>query len=253
MGTEKVQMELAVLGISPEITEKILKLVALHGQPSAIFETLEAFNFTNENFVLGVQELTTVVKYLHELGVPASNYIIDMSIARGLDYYTGTVYETILNDLPQIGAICSGGRYDNLAESLSNHKLPGVGISIGLTRLFSQLLQHGRTTKPTVGTTSQILIVPLIKDLTTPLAIATELRTAGINTEIYLEDAKMKKKLDYANKLGINSVIFIGEDEIKANAVTVKNMETGTQNSVSREDLVPYFLRNSLIQSGSSA
>ncbi len=237
IGLEMVQKELADLGIPLALAEKILTLVALKGAPTPVLKALESCNIDNELFITGVQELTTVIKHLQELGVPEEAYAIDLSIARGLDYYTGTVYETMLNDLPQIGSVCSGGRYDNLAESFCNRKLPGVGISIGLTRLFSQLLEHG-TIKPTSSTTSKVLIIPLIEDLAIPLSIATELRIAGLNTEVYLEEAKMKKKLDYANKLGISHVILIGEDEIKTNKFTVKNMLSGQQSSVSRENLV---------------
>lgn len=237
IGPDKVIEELTNIGLNHTAIEKILKLVALQGSPEKVLAALKACGITNELFIQGVQELEAVTKYLHELGVPAQNYAIDLSIARGLDYYTGTVYETILNDLPHIGSVCGGGRYDNLAESLSNRKLPGVGISIGLTRLFSQLIQH-QIVKPTISSPSKVLIVPLIDNLELPLSIATELRTAGINTEIYVEDAKMKKKLDYANKLEIKYVIFIGEDEIKTNTFTVKNMVTGEQCAMSKENLV---------------
>ncbi len=237
IGRDKVVAELEIIGIAAKTIEQILTLVALRGSSTAVLNALNNLNITNDLFALGIQELTTVTKHLEELGIPATNYELDLSIARGLDYYTGTVYETMLNSLPQIGSVCSGGRYDNLAESFCNKKLPGVGISIGLTRLFSQLKEHN-IINSAIGTTTKVLVVPLVENLTIPLEIATQLRTAGINTEVYLETGKMKKKLDYANKLGIGFVILVGEDEIKADKYTVKDMKTGEQKTVGRNALV---------------
>ncbi len=237
IGRDKVIAELEIAGITGPIIEKILTLVALRGTSTSVIATLNNLAISNDLFTLGVQEMTAVTKHLEELGVPTSNYELDLSIARGLDYYTGTVYETMLNALPQIGSVCSGGRYDNLAESFSNKKLPGVGISIGLTRLFSQLKEHALISSNT-STPTKVMVIPLIETLTIPLEIATKLRTAGINTEVYLETGKMKKKLDYANKLGIAFVILVGEDEIKADKYTVKDMKTGEQKTVGRDTLI---------------
>lgn len=237
VGRDKVSAELTAAGLTTQTIEKIFTLVALRGAPATVLPALAALGITHDTFNLGLQELTLVTKHLEQLEIPTNNYELDLSIARGLDYYTGTVYETTLNNLPQIGSVCSGGRYDNLAESFCNKKLPGVGISIGLTRLFSQLREHNIIT-PGTGTTTKVLVVPLIDNLTIPLAIATQLRTAGINTEVYLEEAKMKKKLDYANKLGISHVILIGEDEIKVDKYTVKDMKTGQQVSIERNALI---------------
>lgn len=237
IGNEKVTEELLAIGLGAQAIEKIVTLVALRGTPATVLPALNNLGITHELFALGLQELTTVTKHLEELGVPEKNYELDLSIARGLDYYTGTVYETKLNALPQIGSVCSGGRYDNLAESFCNKKLPGVGISIGLTRLFSQLREHNIIV-PTAGTPAKVLVVPLLANLTIPLAIATQLRTAGVNTEVYLEDAKMKKKLDYANKLGISHVILVGEDEVAADKYTVKDMKTGQQVTVERNAII---------------
>jgi histidyl-tRNA synthetase len=240
MGRSKVTEELAATGIAADVIEKILTLVALRGAPTTVLPALAALDVSHELFTTGVQELTTVTKHVEQLGIPMQNYELDLSIARGLDYYTGTVYETTLNAFPQIGSICSGGRYDNLAESFCNKKLPGVGISIGFTRLFSQLREHGIIT-PGASTTTKVLVIPLLDNLTMPLAIATQLRTTGINTEVYLETAKIKKKLDYANKLSISYVILVGEDEIKADKYTVKDMKTGEQVTVSRDALIPHI------------
>jgi histidyl-tRNA synthetase len=170
-------------------------------------------------------------------GVPDNNYTIDLTIARGLDYYTGTVYETTLNDYPSIGSVCSGGRYDNLAEYYTDRKLPGVGISIGLTRLFYQFEQVG-IVKPVNSTPSSLLIVPIVDDLSYPLELASKLRNSGINTEIYLEQKSLKAKLNYANRLGVPYVGIIGETESDERTVTIKNMESGEQNKVSFDDVL---------------
>ena len=158
-------------------------------------------------------------------GLPEKNYKIDLTIARGLDYYTGTVYETILNDYPQIGSVCSGGRYDNLAEYYTDKKLPGVGISIGLTRLFYQLRQAGLLNE-IAKNISKVMIIPMVDDMKACIKVATELRNNGINTEIYYNQKSIKGKFNYANKLGIPFVIIIGEDEIKNNTLAIKNMVT---------------------------
>ena len=162
------------------------------------------------------------------MGVPDTHFKIDLTIARGLDYYTGTVYETFLNDYKELGSVCSGGRYENLAEYYTDKKLPGVGISIGLTRLFYKLneLQLIKTDKYSM---SDILIIPMTEDMTKSIELASDLRKEGINTEVYLNDKKLKAKFKYADKLKIPYVAVIGEDEISSNTVKVKNMETGEE------------------------
>ena len=164
-------------------------------------------------------------------GEEEENYKIDLTIARGLDYYTGTVYETFLNDYREIGSICSGGRYENLAEYYTNKRLPGVGVSIGLTRLFYKLneLNLINVTKKSI---SDIIIIPMMDNLEEPIKLATELRNLGVNTEIYSNNKKLKAKMKYADKLQIPYVIVIGEDEINSNKIKLKNMETGEEEEI---------------------
>ena len=182
-------------------------------------------------FVEGLAELEQVVKYIRVFGVPDTHFKIDLTIARGLDYYTGTVYETFLNDYKEIGSVCSGGRYENLAGYYTDQKLPGVGISIGLTRLFYKLneLQLIKSDKYSM---SDILIIPMLEDMTVAIQLTSNLRKEGINTEVYLNDKKLKAKLKYADKLKIPYVVVIGEDEINTNTVKIKNMNTGDETAV---------------------
>lgn len=160
--------------------------------------------------------------------MPDTNFKVDLTIARGLDYYTGTVYETFLNDYREIGSVCSGGRYENLAEYYTNKKLPGVGVSIGLTRLFYKLNELNLIKMPQESI-AQVLIIPMVQNLEQPIKLATDLRSFGVHTEIYLSDKKLKAKFKYADKLKIPFVIVIGEDEMATNEVNVKNMQTGEE------------------------
>ena len=159
---------------------------------------------------------------------------MDLTIARGLDYYTGTVYETFLNDYRELGSVCSGGRYENLAEYYTDKKLPGVGVSIGLTRLFYKLNELNLI-QAEQKSVSQVLIIPMIEDLEKPIKLATDLRKLGVNTEVYLNDKKLKAKFKYADKLKIPYVVVIGEDELATNTANVKNMETGEEKKVKLE------------------
>lgn len=176
----------------------------------------------------GVAELREVVEKAGEFGVPEKNLQIDLAIARGLSYYTGTVYETKLLDDRVKGSVCGGGRYDNLAESYSSQSFPGVGVSIGLTRLFSQLLDAG-VIKATTATPAKVLVVPMETDTPFALEVAAQLREFGVPTELYTEDDKFKKKLMYANKIGVPYVAIIGEDEVAKKKIALKNMATGEQ------------------------
>ena len=168
--------------------------------------------------------------------MPEENFKVDLTIARGLDYYTGTVYETFLNDYRELGSVCSGGRYENLAEYYTNKNLPGVGVSIGLTRLFSKLNELN-IIKADKKSVAEILIIPMTEDLKESIKLATKLRNAGINTEIYLNEKKIKAKFKYADKLEIPYVIVIGEDEIKENMVTIKNMKTGKEEKIPNNEI----------------
>ena len=214
IGKEAVIEELQKLDVPENSIKSIINFIEIKGTTDEKLQKLQELNIENEEFKAGLDELTQVVKYVRLFGVPDKNFAVDLSIARGLDYYTGTVYETFLNDYREVGSICSGGRYDNLAENYTKQKLPGVGISIGLTRLFYKLneLNLIKTNKKSI---SKVLIVPMIENMETPIKIATNLRNSGINTEIFLNDKKLKAKMKYANKLEIPYVIVVGEDETR--------------------------------------
>ena len=176
--------------------------------------SLKSLGIENGIFKEGLEELTSVNHYVKAFGVPENNYSIDLTIARGLDYYTGTVYETFLDDYPDIGSICSGGRYDDLAGLYTRQKLPGVGISIGLTRLFYQL-NEAELIKAKDNSLIKVIIIPMEDCLDEAIETASTLRNEGINTQIYLEKGKMGKKFGFADKLDISYSIIIGPDEIK--------------------------------------
>ena len=205
---------------------------------AAPMAALSALKGKNELFDRGVEELSTVVNYMSAFGVPAENYQVDLTIARGLDYYTGTVYETAMLDHPEIGSICSGGRYDNLAEYYTNKQLPGVGISIGLTRLFFVLEDQKYLNDDLLTSPADVLVLPMTEDLSPAIALATQLREAGIRTQLYTENKKFKQKIGYADKLGIPYVVFLGEDEVKAGKAAVKDMSTGEQLTQSVDEAV---------------
>lgn len=233
-GQEKVIAMFKELEISDEKINKIIEFITTKEN---VVEYLKSLNFENELFITGVNELETVEKYMLSFGVPKEYYMIDLSIARGLDYYTGTVYETIIDDYPQIGSICSGGRYDNLSEFYTDKKLPGVGISIGITRLFFILNEYGLLKEDGQKSIAEYLIIPMVEDLSYPIEVATKLRNTGKNVEIYFDNKSMKKKMNYANKQNVPYVIIIGEDEINANKVMVKNMATGEQSLKAVEEI----------------
>lgn len=228
IGKEKVIEELKEIGVDDQAIERILTFIEIDGTTDEKISKLENLGILNEMFTQGLEELKQVVKYIRIFGVPDTHFKIDLTIARGLDYYTGTVYETFLNDYKELGSVCSGGRYENLAEYYTDKKLPGVGISIGLTRLFYKLneLQLIKSDKYSM---SDILIIPMTEDMTKSIELASDLRKEGINTEVYLNDKKLKAKFKYADKLKIPYVVVIGEDEISSNTVKVKNMETGKE------------------------
>jgi histidyl-tRNA synthetase len=185
-------------------------------------------NIENETFKTGVAELKQLVEYIRLFGLPENNFAVDLTIARGLDYYTGTVYETFLNEYRELGSVCSGGRYDSLAENYTDKKLPGVGVSIGLTRLFYKLNELNLI-KADKKSVSDILIIPMIENMEKPLKLATDLRNLNVKTEIFLNDKKIKAKMKYADKLEIPYIVVIGENEVENNKVKVKNMATGEE------------------------
>ncbi len=242
IGAEKVRTLLVEeCGLAEERADEILRFIAIRGTNAEVLTALEGYRGRNEVFDLGLDELTAVVKYLGAFGVPEENFAVDLTIARGLDYYTGTVYETTLLDHPEIGSVCSGGRYDNLAEYYTDRALPGVGISIGLTRLFYVLGEQGMLNPARNTAPADVLVLPMTDDLTQAVRTATLLRDAGIRTQLYCEQKKFKAKIQYADKLSIPYVLFLGEDEIASGTASVKCLATGEQTSVSIAEL-PAFL-----------
>ena len=228
IGKEKVIQELKELNVEETAIEKIIGFIEISGTTEQKVDKLKNLGIENETFKEGLDELTQIVKYIGVFGVPEKNFEVDLTIARGLDYYTGTVYETFLNEYRELGSICSGGRYENLAEYYTDKKLPGVGISIGLTRLFYKLNEL-RLIEAKQKSISKVLVIPMIDDLEVPIKVATSLREKGVNTEIFLNDKKLKAKMKYADKLKIPYVIVIGEDEVKSGKFKIRNMETGEE------------------------
>ena len=248
VGADNIRtMLIEAVGLNAETADEILRFISISGSNSEVMEKLNAYRGRNELFDLGLDELATVVKYLGAFGVPETHFAVDLTIARGLDYYTGTVYETTMLDHPEVGSICSGGRYDNLAEYYTERQLPGVGISIGVTRLFYVLQEQGMLNSDLPTAPADVLILPMTEDLTEAASAATYLRAQGIRTQLYTEPRKMKGKLGYADKLRIPYVAFLGEDEIAAGKITIRNMVDGGQETVSVSDAAE------LIQSGLKA
>ena len=237
IGAEKVgKLLIEEIGLTEQQADEILKFIAITGSNAEVLSALQGYAGRNEVFDEGLSELNTVVKYLSAFGVPEANFAVDLTIARGLDYYTGTVYETTLLDYPEIGSVCSGGRYDNLAEYYTDRQLPGVGISIGLTRLFYVLGEQGLLNPALPTAPADVLILPMTDDLAPAISLATQLRGNGIRTQLYTEQKKFKAKMNYANNLGIPYVVFLGEDEIAAGVVACKDMITGEQTKLGFEE-----------------
>ena len=224
--------------------DDIMDFMAISGSVEHVMSGLERYKGMDETFDQGLEELKAVTKYLADFGVPEENFAIDLSIARGLDYYTGTVYETEMIEHPEIGSICSGGRYDNLAEYYTDKQLPGVGISIGLTRLFYVLNEQGLLSDEIVSAPADALVIPMSEDLSYAISTATVLRDAGVRTQLYCEQKKFKAKMSYADKLSIPYVVLIGEDEIEAGVVAVKNMQSGEQVKLSPADAAEFIKKD---------
>ena len=236
IGADKVRELLTdTCGVTSENADEILRFIACPGTSADKLAFLEQYRGRNETFDLGLDELRTVVGYLPAFGVPEENFELDLTIARGLDDYTGTVYETVLLDHPEVGSICSGGRYDDLAGYYTNKSLPGVGISIGLTRLFYILQEQNMISDAVLTAPADVLILPMTDDLSAAVALASMLRAGGLRVQLYSEKKKFKAKIGYADKLGIPFVIFLGEDEIAQHVCALKNMATGVQEAVTQE------------------
>ena len=245
IGPDKVRdLMLSDCGLREDQAAEILKFIAITGSNTEVLAALEGYMGRHELFDTGLSELKTVVKYLADFGVPEENFAVDLTIARGLDYYTGTVYETTLLDHPEIGSVCSGGRYDNLAEYYTDRQLPGVGISIGLTRLFYVLGEQGMLNPDLPTAPADVLVLPMTEDLAPAISLSTRLRGAGVRTQLYTEQKKFKAKMNYADKIGVPYVIFLGDDEIAAGVVACKDMKTGEQTKL------PFAETLDLIRSG---
>ena len=236
IGAENVRKILVEdLSIPADKADEILSFMAITGTNEAVLTALDAYRGRSEKLDQGLDELKTVVGYLSDFGVPQENFAVDLTIARGLDYYTGTVYETTLLDHPEIGSVCSGGRYDNLAEYYIDKQLPGVGISIGLTRLFYVLGEQHMLSDALNTAPADALILPMTADLSPAIRLATAFREQGIRTQLYLEQKKFKAKMSYADKLAIPYAVFLGEDEIAQGLCSVKDLRTGVQETLSAE------------------
>ena len=231
IGAEKVKVLLMgeECGLNEEQADEILKFIAITGTNAEVIAALEGYTGRNEVFDLGLQELKAVTVNLAAFGVPEENFAVDLTIARGLDYYTGTVYETTLLDHPEIGSVCSGGRYDNLAGYYIEKQLPGVGISIGLTRLFYVLDEQGLLNPALPSAPADALVLPMTAEPAPAIALAQTLRASGLKVQLYGEQKKFKQKMTYANKLGVPFAVLLGEDEIAEGMCSVKNMITGEQ------------------------
>ncbi|MDY3080184.1 MAG: histidine--tRNA ligase [Oscillospiraceae bacterium] len=224
--------------------DDVMDFMAISGTNAEVLAGLERYRGMDELFDEGLEEIRTVIKYLSDFGVPEENFVVDLSIARGLDYYTGTVYETEMTEHPEIGSICSGGRYDDLAGYYTDKVLPGVGISIGLTRLFYVLNEQGMLSDETVSAPADALVIPMTEELGSAISAATVLRDAGVRTQLYCEKKKFKAKMSYADKLSIPYVVLIGEDEIAEGVVAVKDMLSGRQQKLSPAAAAEFIKKN---------
>ncbi len=244
IGADKVREMLVgeEIGVTGDQADEILTFISITGSNKEVLDSLEAYRDRHELFDQGLDELNTVVKYLGAFGVPEDSFAVDLTIARGLDYYTGTVYETFMTDHPEIGSICSGGRYDNLAEYYTDKQLPGVGISIGLTRLFYVLEEQKYLNDALNTAPADVLILPMTDDLSPAIAFATRLRRAGIRAQLYTEQKKFKQKMSYADKLGVPYAAFLGEDEVKQDKVSLKDMASGEQKLLPVDEAVSAVL-----------
>ena len=230
IGAEKVGALLREdCGLTEAQAAEILRFIAIRGTNGEVMTALEGYRGRNQIFDLGLDELHAVTDNLSAFGVPEANFAVDLTIARGLDYYTGTVYETALLDYPEIGSVCSGGRYDNLAGYYIDKPLPGVGISIGLTRLFYVLDEQGLLNPALPAAPADALVLPMTETIAPAVALSESLRQAGLRVQLYSERKKFRQKMAYANKLGVPFAVLLGEDEIAAGKCSVKNMQTGEQ------------------------
>ena len=237
IGIDGVEKELKSLDITDNAIQRIKEFINIKGSNEEVLEELNNLGIDNEVFKEGLEELFEVNKYINLFGVPKDNYKIDLTIARGLDYYTGTVYETFLDEYPSIGSVCSGGRYDDLATHYTKQKLPGVGISIGFTRLFYQLME-GKIIKSEDNSLTKVLIIPMDGFIDNGVKAANALRESGIYSQVYVDGGKIGKIFNYADKLNIPYVIVIGQEEAENNSYSFRDMKTGEQKNISIEEVI---------------
>ncbi len=243
IGVEKVSSLLVdACGTTKEQAKEILDFIAINGNNEYNLLRLGEYAGRNEMFDQGLAELKAVTDNLAAFGVPEENFAIDLTIARGLDYYTGTVYETTLLDHPEIGSVCSGGRYDNLAGYYIDKALPGVGISIGLTRLFYVLDEQGLLNPDLPSAPADALVLPMTADPAPAIGLAESLRSAGLRVQLYGEQKKFKQKMSYCVRLGVPFAVLLGEDEISQGKCSVKNMTTGQQITVTAQEAAQHIL-----------
>ena len=253
IGPHKVkQLLIDEVKMLPDKSENVLDFMAIQGDKAYVLSRLEDYRGMDPTFDQGLDELITVTKYLKDFGVPEENFAIDLTIARGLDYYTGTVYETEMIEHPEIGSICSGGRYDNLAEYYTDKQLPGVGISIGLTRLFFVLNEQGLLSDEIVTAPCDVLVIPMTEEVGPAVAAATAQRQGGLRTQLYCEKRKFKAKMNYADKIGAPFIVLLGEDEIAAGELSVKDMVSGEQRRMKSAEAAA-FIREQVDRRNSGA
>lgn len=239
---EDFVQQLQTIGLTDEQVAKVIDFTNIGGDNDMILDTLKHLDIPSTDYQNGVEKLSTLIQALRSMQVPEKRFVVDLRIARGLDYYTGTVYETTLNDYPELGSVCSGGRYDDLASHYTKTQLPGVGISIGLTRLFSKLREIPGVVTATTQSPASAIILPIDEAQNNyGLSIAATLRGAGIPVQFYSEVEAFKKKLRYADKMGYAHVLITGQNEQDANVVSVKNMTSGETQTVPIDELVSFL------------
>lgn len=222
--------------IGEDKANKTLEFINADNQNTEILDNLAGFA-DNDLFKEGLEELKTLYDYMIKFGIDDKNIKIDLAITRGLDYYTSTVYETFINGYESIGSVCSGGRYENLASNFTKQNLPGVGMSIGLTRLFYQLQELGLVEEEK-SSKIDFLILPMDKEYHFyAIDVLKKLKDQGKKADIFLEDGKFKKKINYADKINAKYAVIIGEEEASQNTVSIKNMESGEQFNKNIEEL----------------
>lgn len=228
--------------INDDIIDKLLNFIKISGTPEQQIETLKNLGINDEMYNKGVEELELVTKYMREFGIEDGYFNINLSIARGLDYYTGTVYETFIEGYESIGSVCSGGRFDNLAEYYTKEKLPGVGMSIGLTRLFYQLKEYNLL-KEQKGAVSKVVILPMGATEEKCIELSNILRDKGVNNTICFEDIKFKNKILFATRANADYAVIIGEDEVQNNYYTVKNLKEFSQEKLNLDEVINLLVK----------